>query len=61
MLASSLINIGKSKASKRKIRIRWDSERRWYVSHSFNSYYRGYGDTIEDAYRHLNQIWRELT
>lgn len=61
MLASNLIDIGKSKASKRKVRIRWDSNRRWFVSHTYNSYYQGYGDTIEDAYKHLTKIWRELT
>lgn len=61
MLASKLIDVSASNASKQKMRIRWDSKHRWYVSHSHNSYYRGYGDTIEEAYTSLVKTWRQLT
>lgn len=58
---SNLIDVSKTKASKSKIRVRWDSKHRWFVAHSHNSYYRGFGDTIEEAFKSLTKIWCQLT
>ncbi|MNI31418.1 hypothetical protein D3C73_853020 [compost metagenome] len=61
MLASKLIDVRATKASKRKMRIRWDAKDRWYVAYFHNSYYRSFGDTMEQAYMAHTRLCCQLT
>lgn len=56
-----MFDVRNTKASKRKMRVRWDSKHRWYVAHFHNSHYQSIGDTIEQAYMAHIRLCCQLT
>lgn len=56
-----MYDVSKTKASKRKMRVRWDNKHRWYVAHFHNSHYSSIGDTIEEAFKSHTRLCNQLT